>query len=113
MKRLVHTLALGAALVALALGIWRDYGAFTALKRATIAYLATYFAAGGLGLTARLAVNAVRDPEPVPADASAKGRSRRMRRPSTEAAAPAPESGETAAEADKDPAKAPVPAHAG
>jgi len=82
MGRLVQSIALGAAMVSLALGVWRDYGAYTALKRAVLAYLAAYFLAGGLGLATRAALSAVRDPEPDPEpEAETDRRRRRKRRP--------------------------------
>jgi hypothetical protein len=99
----VHTIALGAALVALAMGVWRDYGAFTALKRAGVAYLLAYFLAGGLGLAARAAVVAIGDPEPEPEPAPARGRSRRKKRrapePPTGDDPPAADAPETAKDA--------------
>lgn len=100
MKRLVHTLALGAALVALSLGVWRDYGAFTAVKRAAMSYLVAYFLAGGLGVAARAALWASRDPEPEPepAETSKKPRRRRRRQPRIDAEQ-APPVGEAAGEA--------------
>ena len=79
MKRLVHTLALGAALVALALGVWRDYGAFTAVKRAGLSYLVAYFLAGGLGVATRAALWASRDPEPEPEPVPERKKKRRRR----------------------------------
>ena len=65
MQRIIQTIALGAALISIALGIWRDYGSMLALKRALIAYLAAYFLAGLASLAFRAALHAVRDPEPV------------------------------------------------
>ena len=121
MRRLVQTIALGAALVALALGVWRDYGAFTALKRATLAYLAAYFLAGGLSLITRAALGAVRDPEPEPETEPAprKKRPRRPRRPAGVASAaatdPAPDGTEAATDggAPQDESATAEPAHAG
>ena len=81
MRRFVHTLALGAALVALALGVWRDYGAFTAVKRAALSYLVAYFLAGGLGVAGRAALWASRDPEPEPEPEPKKKKRRRKRTP--------------------------------
>ena len=59
--KLAREAELAFATVALATGVWRDYGAFTALKRTLVAYLAAYFLAGGLGLAARAALAAVRE----------------------------------------------------
>jgi cytochrome b subunit of formate dehydrogenase len=42
MQRLVSTLAMSAALVAVGLALWRDYGVLVTLKRAAIAYFAMY-----------------------------------------------------------------------
>ncbi len=113
MKRLIHTIALGAALVALALGVWRDYGAFTALKRTVISYLVAYFLAAGLGLAARAAVSALRDPEPEPAPEPARGKSRRRKRPKKPSKTepdPAVEAADTAA---KDQPAVPEPVQTG
>jgi hypothetical protein len=94
-KRTVQTLALAAALVALSLGIWRDYGAFTTLKRAVISYLVAYFLAAGTGLAARAALGAVKDPEPV-AEPQPRRKPRRSRR-----ARPRPEGADEAADANE------------
>ena len=99
MRRLVHTLALGAALVALALGVWRDYGAFTAVKRAALSYLVAYFLAGGLGMAARAALYASRDPEPEPEPEPKKKRRRPKRAPKAAAVETPPPAGETPDEA--------------
>jgi hypothetical protein len=119
MRQLVQTIALGAALVALALAVWRDYGAFTALKRALLAYLAAYFLAGGLGLATRAALGAVRDPEPE-AERGPAARTRRPRRsrgsvgeqgkPATAGAADGPEDAAVASSSEETTAE---PAHAG
>jgi hypothetical protein len=95
--RTVQTLALGAALVALALGVWRDYGVAVAVKRTVIAYLAAYFLAGGVGLAARAALRASRDPEPDPEPEPDKPRRRRRPLPATQAAPAAETAGEDAA----------------
>ena len=114
MKRTVQTLALAAALVALSLGIWRDYGAFTTLKRAVVAYLVAYFLAAGTGLAARAALGAVKDPEPVD-EPQPRRKERRNRRPrprpaaadeTDEAGETAPGAGEPAAAAEPEPATA-------
>ena len=116
MKRTVQTLALAAALVALSLGIWRDYGAFTTLKRAVVAYLVAYFLAAGTGLAARAALGAVKDPEPVdePQPRRKERRNRRPRpRPRPAATDETDEAGETAPGAEEPAAAAePEPATA-
>ncbi|MDD5718682.1 MAG: hypothetical protein PHQ53_03230 [Candidatus Krumholzibacteria bacterium] len=66
MKRLIQTVAVGAALVAVASGIWLDYGALLTLKRAVVAYLAAYFLGGIMYLAGRAALRGVRDPDPEP-----------------------------------------------
>jgi len=112
-KRLIHTIALGAALVALALAVWRDYGAFTALKRTVVSYLVAYFLAGGLGLAARAAVSALRDPEPEPDPDADKGKSRRRKRPRKPSIPEPDAAAETAEPAVRDQPAAPEPVQAG
>ena len=53
MSRLVHTIALLAALVVLISCLWRDYGLLVSLKRVVIAYLGSFFLAAGLVLALR------------------------------------------------------------
>jgi hypothetical protein len=77
MQRLVQTIALGVALLALALAVWRDYSPELALKRTIVAYLGAYFLSGVMILATRLALQASRDPEPVPEPETKKTRSRR------------------------------------
>jgi hypothetical protein len=50
LRRIVHTLALLAALTALVLGIWRGTGVLLTLKRAVVAYVACFGVAGACGL---------------------------------------------------------------
>ena len=54
MQIVIHTLALGAALIALVAGLWQDWGTFTTLKRMFISYLAFYFLGAGMALVVRL-----------------------------------------------------------
>jgi hypothetical protein len=56
MTRLVHTVALGAALVAVLSALWGDYGVLVALKRAGIAYLVFYCLSALLALVYRAGV---------------------------------------------------------
>lgn len=83
MQRIIQTIALGAALISIALGIWRDYGSMLTLKRALIAYMSAYFLAGLASLAFRAALHAVRDPEPVQEEeensADAKRKARRKK----------------------------------
>ena len=79
MQRLVQTLALGTALVALALGIWREYSVLAVLRRTAIAYLAAYFLGGAVSLACRTAVGALRDPEPEPEPKPSKSARRKRR----------------------------------
>ncbi len=53
MSRVVHTFALLAALVILVSCLWREYGLLVSLKRVVIAYLGSFFLAGGLVLALR------------------------------------------------------------
>jgi hypothetical protein len=61
MQRMVHTLALAAALVALVASLWQDWGTATTLKRMLISYLAFYFLGAVLALLVRLAGPAAGD----------------------------------------------------
>ena len=42
MQRLVSTLAMSAAMIAVGVALWRDYGVLVTLKRAAISYFAMY-----------------------------------------------------------------------
>ncbi len=53
MLRLVRTVALVAALIALAVAVYRDAGAWVACKRAVISYLVFYFVSALLVLVFR------------------------------------------------------------
>lgn len=66
MKRLVQTVAIGAALIAVALGVWRDCGTLLTLQRAALAYLLAYFLAGIMYLGGQAALAGAQDPEPPP-----------------------------------------------
>ena len=77
MVRLIQTLALGAALVALVSCIWRDYGVLAALPRVAIAYLATFFLGAVVALGARLLSDAAAKPATPPPAAGRKNATRR------------------------------------
>lgn len=65
MQRLIHTVALGATLIALVAGLWQDWGTFTTLKRMAVSYLGFYFLGAVLALAVRLAGALEKDrPEP-------------------------------------------------
>jgi hypothetical protein len=80
MLRLVRHLALGAALLTVAVAVWRDYGTLITLKRALSAYLITFFVTGILVCIATLGVQVNRPPAPPPEP------TRRERRKAAEAA---------------------------
>lgn len=105
MKRLVQTVALGAALLALAFGVWRDLDALMTLRRAALAYLVAYFLAAIAVLGCRAALRGVRDPdpEPEPEPADAGRRSWRSRPAGGESATPPPAAVEAAAESEPEP----------
>ncbi len=79
MRRMVQTVAVGAALSAVAVGVWRDYEPVATLQRAVGAYLAAYFAGGLVYLAGRAALRGVEDPPPPPAAEDAPNKSRRQR----------------------------------
>lgn len=54
MQRIVHSLALGAALIALVASLWHDWGTLTTIKRMVIAYLGFFFLGGVLSLAVKL-----------------------------------------------------------
>jgi uncharacterized membrane protein YcjF (UPF0283 family) len=62
MRRLVNTIALGAALVTVGVSLWRDDTAWTALTRAAIAYLAFFIVGALLALAYRAGVVAENRP---------------------------------------------------
>lgn len=80
MLRLVRHLALGAALLTVAVAVWRDYGTLITLKRALSAYLITFFVTGILVCIATLGVQVNRPPAAPPEP------TRRERRKAAEAA---------------------------
>jgi hypothetical protein len=87
MKRLVQTVAIGAALIAVALGVWRDCGTLLTLQRATLAYLLAYFLAGIMYLGGQAALAGAQDPEPPPPPEE-DPRGKRQRRPQAETIGP-------------------------
>lgn len=91
MLRLVRNLALGAALLTVAVAVWRDYGVMITLRRAVLAYLATFFLAGGLGLIAVIGLKAYQPPPPPPPEdpRAARKRKREAAREREAAAGPA------------------------
>jgi hypothetical protein len=84
MRRLVQTIALAAALTAIALSVWRDYGLLLALKRAIIAYLSAYLVGAVLVLATRAALGALADPPPPPPPEPQRRKRRRKASPRTE-----------------------------
>ncbi|MEZ4388742.1 MAG: hypothetical protein R3D98_14460 [Candidatus Krumholzibacteriia bacterium] len=108
MLRLVRNLALGAALITVAVAVWRDYGALITLKRAFVAYLATFFVSGFLVFLASIGMQVNRPPAPPPEP------SRRQKRLAAEAAAKAARAASDALHAEsasaKDAAPQPEPA---
>jgi hypothetical protein len=64
MKRLVQTIALGVALVALAVGVWRDLDVLMTLRRAALGYLLAYFLTAAAILGCRAALRGAEDPAP-------------------------------------------------
>ncbi len=72
MQRLIHTLGLAAALTAVVVSVWRDYGLLVALKRVAVSYLAVFFVASllvlGYKLVVLLGADAETPAEPEPAE---------------------------------------------
>jgi len=87
MLRLIQTLALGAALIALGTCIWRDYGVLAALPRVAIAYLATFFLGAVLAIGGRFLSDVAGRPV---ASATAAGKSPASRRRHDRATPPPP-----------------------
>jgi len=76
MRRIVHSVALGAALVSVAVSIWRDDAAVSAIFRAVMAYCAFFIVSALLALAYRagvLAENRPKSPPPQRGPAGAKG----------------------------------------
>jgi hypothetical protein len=86
MRHLIQTLSVGAALVTVAVGVWRDYGLALTLKRTVMAYLAVYGLSAVSCLAGRAALHGVRDPEPPPEPDPAE--MRRQARKAARASAP-------------------------
>ena len=64
MQRLIHTIALTAALVAVLSCLWGDYGLLVGFKRAVISYLVFYCVGALLALVYRTGVLAEGRPPP-------------------------------------------------
>lgn len=54
MARLIHTIALAAASVVLAVGLWKGWGLWAAGRRMVLAYLGFFFLGAALTLVMRL-----------------------------------------------------------
>ncbi len=54
MQRLIHTIALAAALITVVVSVWRDYSLLISLKRVVISYLALFFAASIIVLACKV-----------------------------------------------------------
>lgn len=104
MLRIVRNAALLAALVTVAVAVWRDYGALITLKRAAMAYLATFFVTGGLVFLAHIALSAHQPPPPEPEPRPKRRKKRRPRR--------VPDDGPEASEQPDEAAEAETPAPA-
>jgi hypothetical protein len=55
-QRVIHTIALAAALLAVLTALWGDQGPWFGLKRAVISYVVFYFVGGALALIFRAGV---------------------------------------------------------
>jgi hypothetical protein len=89
MLRLVRNLALGAALLTVAVAVWRDYGVLITLRRAITAYLVVFFLAGGLGLIGMIGLR-VNQPPPPPDDEGSQRRGQSARKAKEAASAGPP-----------------------
>lgn len=58
MQRLINTVAMAAALMAVIVAIWENHGLWVALKRSVVSYLVFYFVASLLILVFRAGVMA-------------------------------------------------------
>ncbi len=96
MKNLVQSIALAAAVAAVAVGVWRDYTATVVLRQAAVAYLGAYFVAGAAWILCQAALRGVRDPEPPP-EPPADPRKRNRQRRQTPATTPNSQSSPAAA----------------
>jgi hypothetical protein len=72
MQRLIHTVALGAALVAVLSCLWGDYGPLVGLKRAVVSYLVFYCVGALLALVYRTGVLAEGRPPAEPQQKAVK-----------------------------------------
>lgn len=54
MYQLIHTLAMGAALVALIAALWQDWGLIATLKRMFVAYLGFFILGAVMALAVRI-----------------------------------------------------------
>ncbi len=73
MRRVVHSVALGAALVSVAVTIWRNDGALSAILRAVMAYCAFFIVSALLALAYRAGVLAENRPKSPPQQRGAAG----------------------------------------
>jgi|GEM_PF-2593913 len=72
MARLIHTVALIAALVVLVASLWQDWGILVTAKRAVIAYLAFFFLGAVMALAVRMVTLFDKNPAAGENDDSAK-----------------------------------------
>lgn len=63
MYQLIHTLAMGAALVALIAALWQDWGLIATLKRMFVAYLGFFILGAVMALAVRIVPLLENDPE--------------------------------------------------
>ncbi len=71
MQRLIHTVALTAALVAVLSCLWGDYGLLAGFKRAVVSYLVFYCVGALLALVYRTGVLSEGRPRPEPRQGAA------------------------------------------
>lgn len=62
MYKIIHNLALGAALIALVASLWQDWGMFTTVKRMLISYLGFFFLGAVMALAVKLVGAFEKDP---------------------------------------------------
>ncbi|MFO7610803.1 MAG: hypothetical protein R6X35_16710 [Candidatus Krumholzibacteriia bacterium] len=84
MTRLIHTIALAAAAVVLATGLWQGWGLWATSRRLLLAYLGFFFLSALLALAVRL-VPLLDKPAPVPEEKGRRRRGRKAEPPATEA----------------------------
>jgi len=109
MSRLVRNAALLAALTTVAVAVWRDYGALITVKRAAVAYLATFFVAGGLTFLAHIALQAHEPPPPPEPERKPRRHRKRPPRPDDVETPPVNETSPDAAATAAEPAATPEP----